>query len=38
MLDKLIMKKSDETEVIEELVEKYPETVVQVLRTWLAED
>jgi flagellar M-ring protein FliF len=38
MLDKLVMNKSDETEVVEELMDKYPETVVQILRTWLTED
>lgn len=38
MLDKLVMKQSDETEVIGELMDKCPETVVQILRTWLAED
>ncbi|MGE4353942.1 MAG: flagellar basal-body MS-ring/collar protein FliF [Oscillospiraceae bacterium] len=38
MIDGLIMKKSNEIEVIEELMNKYPETVVQILRTWLAED
>lgn len=38
MLDKLAIQKSGETEVVEELMERYPETVVQILRTWLAED
>jgi flagellar biosynthesis/type III secretory pathway M-ring protein FliF/YscJ len=38
MLAKLVMKKSDESEVVEELMDKYPETVVQILRTWLTED
>ena len=34
----LVLKKSDEAEKIEELMERYPETVAQILRTWLAED
>jgi flagellar M-ring protein FliF len=34
----LVLKKSPETEKIEELMERYPETVAQILRTWLAED
>ncbi|NCC69415.1 MAG: hypothetical protein EOM14_14735, partial [Clostridia bacterium] len=38
MLGKLTMKKQGETEIVEELMERYPETVVQILRTWLAED
>ena len=34
----LVMKKSSEAEKIEELMDRYPETVAQILRTWLAED
>jgi len=34
----LVLKKSSEAEKIEELMERYPETVVQILRSWLAED
>jgi flagellar M-ring protein FliF len=34
----LVMKKSSEAERIEELMDRYPETVAQILRTWLAED
>jgi len=31
-------KKSDEAEKVEELMERYPEAAVQILRTWLLED
>jgi flagellar biosynthesis/type III secretory pathway M-ring protein FliF/YscJ len=34
----LVLKKSSEAEKIEELMERYPETVVQILRSWLTED
>ncbi|WP_143162276.1 flagellar basal-body MS-ring/collar protein FliF [Sporobacter termitidis] len=34
----LVLKKSSEAEKIEELMDRYPETVAQILRTWLAED
>lgn len=34
----LVMKKSSEAEKIEELMDRYPETVAQILRTWLAEE
>ena len=34
----LVMKKSTEAEKIEELMDRYPETVAQILRAWLAED
>ncbi|UOO37332.1 flagellar M-ring protein FliF [Oscillospiraceae bacterium CM] len=34
----LVLKKSTEAEKIEELMDRYPETVALILRTWLAED
>jgi flagellar M-ring protein FliF len=34
----LMLKKSSEAEKIEELMERYPETVAQILRSWLTED
>jgi flagellar M-ring protein FliF len=37
-LTDLVLKKSSEAEKIEELMDRYPETVAQILRTWLAED
>lgn len=37
-LSELVFKKSSEVEKIEELMEKYPDTVAQTLRSWLAED
>lgn len=38
LLQEMMNKKSDETEKVEELMEKYPEAVVQTLRSWLLED
>lgn len=38
LLKELVIKKSDEAEKIEELMDRYPETVVQILRTWLVEE
>jgi flagellar biosynthesis/type III secretory pathway M-ring protein FliF/YscJ len=35
MLGKIVSKKSNEAEVAEELVDKYPEAVVSILRNWL---
>jgi flagellar M-ring protein FliF len=37
-LQEIVIKKSSQAERIEELMDKYPETVAQILRTWLAED
>ncbi|MEL4106720.1 flagellar basal-body MS-ring/collar protein FliF [Oscillospiraceae bacterium WX1] len=37
-LTDLVLKKSTEAEKIEELMDRYPETVALILRTWLAED
>jgi flagellar M-ring protein FliF len=37
-LTDLVLKKSSEAEKIEELMDRYPETVAQILRSWLAED
>lgn len=37
-LQELVIKKSTHAERVEELMERYPDTVAQVLRTWLAED
>ncbi len=37
-LSDLVLKKSSEAEKIEELMDRYPETVAQILRMWLAED
>ena len=37
-LSDLVLKKSSEAEKIEELMDRYPETVAQILRTWIAED
>ncbi len=37
-LSDLILKRSTEAEKIEELMDRYPETVAQILRTWIAED
>jgi flagellar M-ring protein FliF len=37
-LTNLVLKKSTEAEKIEELMDRYPETVAQILRQWLAED
>lgn len=37
-LTNLVLKKSSEAEKLEELMDRYPETVAQILRTWLAED
>jgi flagellar biosynthesis/type III secretory pathway M-ring protein FliF/YscJ len=37
-LTDLMLQKSSEAEKIEELMDRYPETVAQILRTWLAED
>jgi flagellar M-ring protein FliF len=37
-LSELVLKKSSEAEKIEELLDRYPETVAQILRTWIAED
>ncbi len=38
LLKDIVIKKSSEVERVEELMDKYPDTVVQVLRTWLTED
>lgn len=38
LLQDLMTKKSDETEKMKDLMDKYPEAVVQTLRTWLVED
>lgn len=38
LIEELVIKKSSETEKVEEIVDKYPETAVQILRTWLSED
>ncbi|MGB4465294.1 MAG: hypothetical protein WBI55_04110, partial [Eubacteriales bacterium] len=38
LIEELIIKKSSEIERVEKLVDKYPETAVQILRTWLSED
>lgn len=38
LLQELMNKKSDEAEKVEELMERYPEAAVQILRTWLLED
>jgi flagellar M-ring protein FliF len=37
-LSDLVLRKSSEAEKIEELMDRYPETVAQILRTWIAED
>ncbi len=37
-LSDLVLKKSSEAEKIEELMDRYPETVAQILRSWIAED
>lgn len=37
-LQEIVIKKSSQAARIEELMERYPETVAQILRTWLAED
>lgn len=37
-LTDLVLKKSTEAEKIEELMDRYPETVAQILRVWLSED
>lgn len=37
-LSDLMLKKSSEAERIEELMDRYPETVAQILRSWIAED
>jgi len=38
LIQDLVMKKSDEAEKVEDLMDRYPEAVVQILRTWLQED
>lgn len=38
LLEELMLKKSDQAEKVEELMDKYPDTVAQVLRNWLTED
>lgn len=38
LLQELVIQKSNEAERVEELMDKYPETAVQILRTWLAEE
>ena len=38
ILKNLVIKKSNEVERVEEIMDKYPETVVQILRTWLTEE
>lgn len=38
LLQELITKKSDEAEKVEELIDRYPEATVQILRSWLMED
>jgi flagellar M-ring protein FliF len=38
LLEDLMIKKSDEAEKVEELMDRYPEAVVQILRNWLVED
>lgn len=37
-MTELVLKKSNEAEKIEELMDRYPETVAQILRSWLSED
>jgi flagellar M-ring protein FliF len=37
-LSDLVLKRSSEAEKIEELMDRYPETVAQILRSWIAED
>ena len=37
-LSDLVLKRSTEADKIEELMDRYPETVAQILRTWIAED
>lgn len=37
-LSDLVLKRSSESAKIDELMDKYPETVAQILRTWIAED
>lgn len=37
-LDDLLSRKTSEEEAIDELMDRYPETVAQILRTWLSED
>jgi flagellar M-ring protein FliF len=37
-LSDLVRKRSSEAEKIEELMDRYPETVAQILRSWIAED
>jgi len=34
----MMQKRSTETEKVEELMDRYPEIVAQILRSWLAED
>lgn len=38
LIEELVIKKSSASEKVEELVDKYPDTAVQILRTWLSED
>ncbi len=38
LLKDIVIKKSNEVERVEELMDKYPDTVVQILRTWLTEE
>ncbi len=38
LLQEIVIKKSSEVERVEDLMDKYPETVVQILRTWLTEE